>query len=137
MRSHMSRPDTLEFLKTARRHEAFGILRTAPGVGDLLASAYIAIIGTPYRFSHRNKLWRYASLGNIYHESDDKVYKDGTSRTGNRQLKWVTSQQMQACVFRARTANRFKKRYYQLIAEGKNSRTALCQSSTRNMPGKW
>lgn len=111
-------------IKAARRHEAFAILKTAPGVGDLLASAYIAIIGTPFRFSHRNRLWKYANLGNVYHESDDKTYKDGTSRTGNRELKWVVSQQVQACVFRVTKSNRFKRRYYELLAAGKNPRTA-------------
>ena len=111
-------------VKAAKKHEAFALLKTTPGVGDVLASAYIAIIGTPHRFSRRNKLWKYGALGNVYHESDDHVYKNGTSRTGNRELKWVVSQQMQACVFRSRAPNRFKKKFCEMIAAGKNSRTA-------------
>jgi transposase len=111
-------------VKTASKHEAMPILKTCPGVGDILASAYIAIIATPYRFSRRNKLWKYASLGNVYHESDNVVYKDGSSRTGNRELKWVVNQHMMACVFRAKTTNRFKRKFYRLIETGKNSHTA-------------
>lgn len=117
----------IRLVKAAMKHEAFAILTTAPGVGNILASAYIAIIGTPHRFSHRNKLWKYGALGNVYHESDNHVYRDGTSRTGNRELKRVVSQQMQACVFRSRTPNRFKKKFCEMIAAGKNSRTARRQ----------
>jgi transposase len=76
-------------VRAARKQKAFALLQTIPGVGPVIATGYMALIETPHRFSRKNKLWSYACLANKRHTSDDEVYTDHASKTGNRVLKWV------------------------------------------------
>ena len=46
----------------ARRHRAFALLCSVPGVGPVRASELIAIIGDPHRFRTKRQLWPYAGL---------------------------------------------------------------------------
>ena len=118
-------------LSRSRRVPAFGLLTAMPGVGDVIASGYLAIIITPHRFSRKNKLWRYACLGNVHHESDNVVYKKRASRSGNRVLKWLVRQHFQAAVVRSKQSNRFKRQYDTLMQNGlgkRDARRQVCRS---------
>lgn len=127
--------------KIARRQPGFDLLRTFPGVGDIIACGYLAILVTPHRFSRRNKLWRYASLGNVRHISDDTDYKKGHSRTGNRALKWLLSQHFQAAVHRnVRGRNRFKEKYLSLVTSGMREAVArrhVCRNILSAILAAW
>ena len=128
-------------VKLARKQPSFELLTTFPGVADVLASGYIAILMTPHRFSRRNKLWRYASLGNVRHLSDGVLYKKGHSRTGNRALKWVVTQQFQAAVLRPGTKkNRFGRKYLSLVASGVSrsvARRQVCRNILSSIRAAW
>jgi len=115
----------------ARRDPGYALLLGMPGAGPVVASGYVALIGTPHRFSRRNKLWRYSSLGNHRHTSDEKVYQDRPSKSGNRLLKWVVTQQYMAAVERSGKPNVFQRRYERLLREGhgpKVARRVVCRS---------
>jgi len=118
-------------VRRARKDKAYALLLTMPGAGPVVSCGYVALIGTPHRFSRKNKLWRYAAFGNVLHISDDKVYQDRPSKTGNRALKWVVMQQFMGAVERAKKDNVFKRRYARLIAGGlgrKAARRQVCRS---------
>jgi transposase len=108
----------------AKRVAAFDRLSQMPGVGEVVATGYVAILVTPHRFPRKNKLWRYACLGNQVHRSDQVVYKHRPSRSGNRVLKWVVIQHFQGGVQRAKRSNRFQRQYQALLARGLSKRVA-------------
>jgi len=132
--------DTLEAMKQeclkgmmqqARKDKGYRLILDMPGAGPVIACGYMALIGTPHRFSRRNKLWRYSSLGNTRHTSDDKVYEDRPSKSGNRLLKWVVVEHFMGAVEKSRAPNVFKRRYERLLREGhgeKVARRQVCRS---------
>jgi len=116
--------------RSARKKVCNELLLGIPGIGPVIAAGYIAIIQTPDRFSRENKLWRYACLGNNRHVSDEVVYADGPSPTGNRVLKWLVMKHFQAAVQRKKP-NRFSEQYRRLRQEGMAKKTArrhVCRS---------
>ena len=121
-----------KMVKPAKKSPAFELLQTAPGIGPVIATGYIALIDTPHRFSRKNKLWAYACLGNKYHESDRAVYQKRPSKTGCRALKWLVMQQFNAGVSRTEKPNRFKRQHEALLRSGLGRRTARRQVC-RNM----
>jgi transposase len=127
-------------LKKTKKLSAYDLLIDIPGAGPVISMGYLAMIVTPHRFSRKNKLWRYACLGNTHHESDDVVYKRGPSKSGNRVLKWVVMQHYQAAVQRSRQLNRFKKQHRALIARGltrKQARRHVCRSIISVVRAVW
>jgi transposase len=133
--------ETLEaMLKKVKKMRAFELLDEIPGAGPVIAIGYIAMIITPERFSRKNKLWRYACLGNTRHESDDVVYKDRPSSSGNRVLKWVVVQHYQGAVERSKKLNRFKRRHQELLARGlswKAARRHVCRNILSVVRAVW
>jgi len=141
--------DTVEAMKEdclkamvaqARKDPGYTLLRTIPGVGSVLACGYIALIATPHRFSRKNKLWRYAGLGNALHISDETVYQDRPSKSGNKLLKWVATQHFMGAVERAQADNLFKRRYERLLREGHSKKVArrqVCRSLLSVVRAVW
>jgi transposase len=141
--------DTIEAMKEdclkaltaqARKDPGYRLLLTIPGVGAVLACGYIALIATPHRFSRKNKLWRYAGLGNALHISDDTVYQDRPSKSGNKLLKWVTTQHFMGAVERAQADNVFKRRHERLLREGHSTSVArrqVCRSLLSVVRAVW
>jgi len=133
--------DTLKaMLREARQDKGYETLLTVPGIGPVLVCGYIALIGTPHRFSRKNKLWRYAGLGNTRHTSDGAVYQDRPSKSGNRLLKWVVMQHFMGAVERARTGNVFTRRYDRLVKDGltrKVARRQVCRSLLSVVRAVW
>lgn len=126
--------------KIASKRSAYQLLQTIPGVGPVLATGYIAILDTPHRFSRRNKLWRYACLGNCYHKSDDIVYKDRPSKTGNRVLRWVVRTHYHAAVETPKKKNRFMRKQQDLLRRGvheKATRRHVCRSLLSTVRAVW
>ncbi|MEW5806136.1 MAG: transposase [Acidobacteriota bacterium] len=127
-------------IKRAKKFPVYDLLREIPGVGSVIASGYIAMIITPHRFSKKNKLWRYANLGTTYHVSDQVVYKDEKSKTGNRVLKWVVFQHFRKAVHICKSSNRFKQQYVELRSRGLSEKVArrhVCRSLLSVIRAVW
>jgi transposase len=136
----MKKETFTKVVKKIREHPAYPLLQGIPGVGPVIACGYITLIDTPHRFSRRNKLWRYACLGNRYHQSDDIVYHKGASKSGNRILKWVVYQHFQGAVQRTRTTNAFKASYEEAIRRGLTrsaARRHICRSLLSTVRAIW
>lgn len=126
--------------KAARRQKAFTLLQTMPGVGPVLATGYLAMIETPHRFSRKNKLWSYAGLANVRHESDETVYQERASAVGNRVLKWVVVEHFLHAVERPRQLNRFKAQYAALRCKGLSdtaARRQVCRALLSTVRALW
>jgi transposase len=75
----------------AKAHEpqAYYLLRTIPGVGEILSLAMLYEIETIKRFSNVGKFLSYSRLVKPRKESDGKKVGYGGSKLGNRYLKWA------------------------------------------------
>ena len=127
-------------VRTAKKQPAYARLMTMPGVGEVLAAGYIAIVDTAHRFSRKNKLWRYAGLGNQYHVSDGRTYCDRPSRSGNRVLKWIVGQHFHHGIERIKKPNRFTRQYQTHLHRGLCRRTArrqVCRSLISTVRAVW
>ena len=129
-----------KMVQLAKKDKAFSLLCSIPGVGNVVATGYLALIVTPYRFSRKNKLWRYGGFSNQVQESDGVTYKDRPTRTGNRVLKWVVIQQFIQSVLLSSETNRFRKRYHKMVTHGKSSQTAkraVCRDILATVRAVW
>ena len=141
--------DTLERLKketydtmvkTAKKQKAFKLLDSIPGAGPVIVTGYQALIDTPHRFSKKNKLWRYACLGNTLQESDKVIYNDRPSKSGNRVLKWVVVEHFQHAVEHSKDGNRFKRQYDKLLRQGLDATAArrqVCRAILSTVRAIW
>ncbi len=63
-----------KMLLEARRHSAWKILRTIPGLGPIRVAIVIAIISTPHRFRSKRQLWKYCGLSVVTKSSSDYYF---------------------------------------------------------------
>lgn len=57
----------------ARKHRAYRLVRTCPGLGVVRAAELVAVVVTPYRFRNKGKFWKYCGLGVVMRSSSDWV----------------------------------------------------------------
>lgn len=107
-----------EMTRRAERLPAYAWIESMPGAGPVVTTGYLALLETPHRFSHRNKVWKYACLAQQRHESDGRVYLDRAGRSGNRALKWVVFTHFHSAVDRAVKPNRFQRKLEALQSRG-------------------
>jgi transposase len=100
-------------MKGTREHR---VLKTIPGVGDLLASIMAAVIDDPWRFASKRQLWSYSALGVRSRWSGDpsNVRVKG-SNSGNRLMKYAA---MSAAKAALRGDNRFSRHYRKMVGDG-------------------
>jgi transposase len=72
-------------------HE-FSLLRSIPGIGEILALTLLYEINDLKRFARVQDFLSYARLVKGRHESDSKVKKSAGSKMGNVHLKWAFSE---------------------------------------------
>ena len=126
--------------KRVRHQKAYELLKTIPGVADVIAAGYLAMIITPHRFSRKNKLWRYACLGNTFHQSDQVVYHNAPSPSGNRILKWLLTRHFLVAVHRCKSPNRFQTQHARWLARGlspKEARRQTCRALLSTVRAIW
>lgn len=75
----------------------FSILRSIPGIGEVLALTLLYEIDDLQRFPRVQGFLSYARLVKGKHESDGKIKKSTGAKIGNVHLKWAFSEA--ACLF--------------------------------------
>jgi transposase len=80
--------------KHARQHEyqAYVILRSVPGIGQILALSILYEIGDIHRFNRVQQFASYARLVKCKAESAGKTYGTSGAKIGNAHLKWAFSE---------------------------------------------
>lgn len=89
-------------LAEAKKHPAWHLLQSIPGVGPVRAAELVAILITPHRFRSKRKLWSYAGLAVVTHSTSDfeltergirrkdrRPMTRGLNRNSNRILKKI------------------------------------------------
>lgn len=76
----------------AKHYPEIKHFQALPGIGFIHAATISAILGTPYRFADKRKVWMYAGLGIMTRSSGGKVYSEKLSTDYNRLLKYSIKQ---------------------------------------------
>ena len=64
-------------------------IQAIPGVGPVLAAAFVAEIGDVSRFTSARHLCSWAGLTPTHHESDEKVRRGHITKQGSRLVRWA------------------------------------------------
>jgi transposase len=120
-----------QMLAEAKKHKAFQILRTCPGMGVIRVAQLLSIVVTPYRFSSKRSFWAYASLAIVTRSSADWAraadgswvklpvqQTRGLNRNGNRTLKNVFKGAATTVIRDAHREEPLYQHYQQLLDEG-------------------
>ena len=116
----MAEREIAQLLETPRFGRQATLLRTAPGVGPIVAATVLAEIGDFLRFKHAKAIGRYAGLTPRVFASGGKQRQGHICKTGPRDLRWVLQQAAWTAI---RTDERIKKRWLK-IARGSGKKAA-------------
>jgi transposase len=78
-----------ELRQAARDDQRVVLLKTIPGVGDLLGLTLASEIGDVARFATPRKLIGYAGLAPRVHQSGERSHTGALSKAGSRTLRWA------------------------------------------------
>ncbi len=94
----------------------FKRLQTIPGVGEVNAAVFAAVIDDPLRFENKRKLWSYSALGVTQRWSGDQSKATARgSNSGNRMMKYAAMTAANAAI---RGDNGFSRHYVKMIENG-------------------
>ena len=97
------------------------LLKTIPGIGDLLALLIRYEIDAIERFSSAKKLYSYAGLVPSTYSSGDRTYHGRITKQGNKYLRWAMTEAAQV----AAASSSCLRRYYVEIKSRKGSNAAI------------
>ena len=107
-----------ELRQAARGDARVVLLKTIPGVGDLLGLTLASEIGDVARFATPRKLIGYAGLAPRVHQSGDRSRTGALSKAGSRTLRWAAVEAAHAAW---RPTNPWHQHYTALVERsGKN-----------------
>jgi transposase len=72
-----------------RLRDEFKLLKTAPGIGDTLATTIMLEMGTPARFAKVGNFSSYCRCVDSLRESNEKKKGEGNAKNGNKYLAWA------------------------------------------------
>jgi transposase len=91
-----------ELMAEARKHAAFKILLSIPGIGPVRAAVILGVAGTPHRFRSKRQFWTYCGLSVVTETSSEYTVVNGRvcrskkrplvrglNRNYSRTLKWT------------------------------------------------
>ena len=73
----------------AKKDPLCQLLMSAPGVGPMTASAYVATIDDPHRFARSDQVGAYVGLVPRIYQSGDISYLGRITKEGDRLLRWL------------------------------------------------
>jgi transposase len=109
----------------ARQNSTFSLLRTVPGIGDILALTILYEVGDINRFAHARAFCSYCRVVPGIHQSSGKSYRSPNSKQGNRYLKWSFSQ---AAIMAIRYYPEIRRLYERLAAKRKKAARLVARS---------
>jgi transposase len=74
-----------EMVHEARKHAAYRIIGSVPGMGPIRAAIVVAFVMTPYRFRTKKQFWTYLGLAVVMSGSGEYVIIDGQVRRSKKQ----------------------------------------------------
>jgi transposase len=111
----------------AREQEARELLRSAPGVGEVVSEVVLAELGTWSRFRSAKQVCAYAGLVPGRRESAGKAKDLGISKRGSSLLRWVMVQ----AAWQAVRASLKWQAFYQQVGKRRGKRKAIVAVARR------
>ncbi|PJA74990.1 hypothetical protein CO151_07795 [bacterium CG_4_9_14_3_um_filter_65_15] len=120
-----------QMLTEARKHAAYRVIKTCPGLGKIRTAQLLPIVVTPYRFANKRQFWSYCGLGIVMRSSSDWVRTQGgewikapiqrtrgLNRNFNRSLKHVFKGAATTVIGCAKKDDPLYQHYQQLLDGG-------------------
>jgi transposase len=114
-------------VREARRHPAYGLLRSIPQLGPVRVACLISIVDTPHRFPNKAAFWKYCGFAVVVHTSAEQKFVDGqlirsrkavATRGLNKDHNPKMKEIFKGAAIRARVGGPFAACYAALIAGG-------------------
>jgi transposase len=93
-----------------RSHPAFALLKSATGIGDVLATVILLETGDIARFADVGNYASYCRCVGSRHESNGKKKGEGNTKNGNRYLAWAYVEAANFAIRYCESAKRFYQR---------------------------
>jgi len=128
----------------SRNYPIIKIWSDLPGIGIIRAVTAFAFLDTPWRFAHKNKLWKYCGVG--LQRTASGADRKGIPKPAGLQLAWAVNRLLKNIILGAvHTAisqgeNVFRRDYERMIHEGiipSNARHAVARKMLTVMWGMW
>lgn len=128
----------------SRNYPIIKIWSGLPGIGIIRAVTVFAFLDTPWRFAHKNKLWKYCGVG--LERSASGTDKKGKPKPARLQLAWAVNRILKNVILGAahtainQNKNTFKDYYERMLYEGimpSNARHAVARKMLTVMWGMW
>jgi transposase len=100
---------TKQLKQRARRDPVCQLLMTAPGVGPLVSSAYVATIDDPGRFARSDQVGAYVGLVASIQQSGESEYRGRITREGDKLLRWLLVEAAHVLLTRSRSDSALKR----------------------------
>lgn len=114
-----------KILERAKENHTFYLLKTVPGIGDILALTILYEVGDINRFANARAFCSYCRVVPGIHQSSDKTYRSPNSKQGNHYLKWTFSQ---AAIMAIRYYPKIRRLYDKLSAKRKKAAKLVARS---------
>jgi transposase len=125
--SELRRQAERSMVTEARRHPAYGLLRSIPQLGPVRVARLISIVDTPHRFPNKATFWNYCGFAVVLHTSADHQFVDGqlvrsqkrvTTRGLNKDHNPKMKEIFKGAATKARVHGPFAAYYEGLLARG-------------------
>lgn len=120
---------------TVRETAAMTLLKTIPGIGDVLAATIMAEIGDIQRFAHPKQLHAYAGLAPRVRNSGEKSWHGPITKQGSAWLRYAAVEAV-VCMARTRHDSDLKD-YYRTVQANRNQQTATVATARKLLTIIW
>jgi len=114
-----------KILERAKEDETFYLLKTIPGIGDILAFTILYEVGDISRFTNARAFCSYCRVVPGIHQSSNKTHRSPNSKQGNHYLKWAFSQ---SAIMAIRHYPRIRRLHDKLSAKRKKAARLVASS---------
>jgi transposase len=128
----------------SKRYPIIKLWSQLAGIGTIRAVTAFAFLDTPWRFAHKNKLWKYCGIG--LQRSASGTDKKGKPKPARLQLAWAVNRLLKNVILGAahtaihQNKNTFKSYYERMLHDGimpSNARHAVARKMLTVMWGMW
>lgn len=118
-----------EIAKVCRDSEEVQRLKTIPGIGDVIATSFVAEVGDIRRFSSPEKLASYAGLTPVVRQSGEKEWTGPISKHGSTTLRYLL---IEAAYGHVRYAKDSKlTRFFEMKKQAKGTKKAIVATARK------
>jgi transposase len=133
-----------QLINLGKKYPIIRLWKKLPGIGLIRAVTIFAYLDTPWRFSRKNKLWKYCGIG--LQRTASGTDKKGKPKPARLQLPWAANRILKNAILGAALTainqkdNDFKNDYERMVQNGimpSNARHTVARKLLTVMWGMW